>query len=96
MPRFTERADMQTLPVIPLRGLVAFPSIPLSFEIERDISVAACDAATESGSAVLLVTQRDISCTDPTKDDVFDVGCVARIKHCTQRIRTQQRTRWTL
>ncbi len=89
MPRFTERADMQTLPVIPLRGLVAFPSIPLSFEIERDISVAACDAATESGSAVLLVTQRDISCTDPTKDDVFDVGCVARIK---QSVRTPEDT----
>ena len=47
MPKYIEKAEKLTLPVIPTRGLVAFPSIPLNFEVERDFSVAAIDAARE-------------------------------------------------
>ena len=75
---------MMTLPVIPLRGIVAFPSIPISFEIERPVSVAACEAATNGDMTVLLVTQSDIACEDPARRDVYDVGCVARIKQCVK------------
>ncbi len=84
MPKYTEKAKMMTLPVIPLRGIVAFPSIPISFEIERPISIAACDAATNGDMTVLLVTQTDIACEDPKRRDVYDVGCVARIKQCVK------------
>ncbi len=85
MSRFTERAELLTLPVIPLRGLVAFPSIPLSFEIERKVSVAAYDKAMDTDATVMLAAQRDVFCDDPSRKDLFDVGCVARIK---QSVRT--------
>lgn len=84
MSKYTEKAKMMTLPVIPLRGIVAFPSIPISFEIERPVSVAACEAATNGDMTVLLVTQSDIACEDPARRDVYDVGCVARIKQCVK------------
>ncbi len=87
MPKYTEKAELISLPVIPLRGLVAFPSIPLSFEIEREASVAACDAALEDDAVVFLVTQRDVSCDDPSRADVYGVGCVAKIK---QSVRTPE------
>ncbi len=80
MPKYTEKAEIMTLPVIPLRGIVAFPSIPLSFEIERSFSVAACEAAVSGDMLVLLVTQKETATEDPDRDDVFDIGCVARIK----------------
>lgn len=82
MSTYTEKAKMMTLPVIPMRGIVAFPSIPISFEIERPVSIAACEAATEGDMTVLLVTQNDIVCENPTRGDMYDVGCVARIKQC--------------
>ncbi len=75
---------MMTLPVIPLRGIVAFPSIPISFEIERPVSIAACDAATNGDMHVLLVAQKDIACENPHRRDVYDIGCVARIKQCVK------------
>lgn len=84
MSKYTEKAKMMTLPVIPLRGIVAFPSIPISFEIERPVSLAACDAATDGDMTVLLVTQSDIACENPGRRDVYDVGCVARIKQCVK------------
>lgn len=80
MARLIEKAEKLTLPVIPLRGLVAFPSIPLNFELERTISKNACAAATSGDMLAFLVTQRDIQTESPEKKDLFDVGCVVRIK----------------
>lgn len=82
MSTYTEKAKMMTLPVIPMRGIVAFPSIPISFEIERPVSIAACDAATNGDMTVFLLTQADISSENPSRRDMYDVGCVARIKQC--------------
>ena len=78
---------MISLPVIPLRGLVAFPSVPLSFEIEREASVAACEAALAGDATVFLVAQRDIACSEPSREDVYEIGCVAKIK---QSVRTPE------
>ena len=87
MPKYIEKADIMTLPVIPLRGVVAFPLIPVSFEIDRDISKAACNAAEEGDACVLLVTQTDIGCEHPKRSDVYRIGCAARIK---QSLRTPE------
>ncbi|MBQ2729476.1 MAG: endopeptidase La [Clostridia bacterium] len=80
MPRYIEKAEKITLPVIPTRGLVAFPSVPLSFEIEREVSHAALEAAKDTDMYVLLLCQKNIDCEAPTPNDLFDVGCVCRIK----------------
>ncbi len=80
MPKYTEKAEIMSLPVIPMRGIVAFPSIPISFEIERSFSVAACEEALDGDMLVLLVAQRDTACDNPGREDMYDVGCVARIK----------------
>ncbi len=80
MARLIEKAEKLTLPVIPLRGLVAFPALPMNFELERSISKKACQAATKGDMYAFLVTQRDIRVEDPTRDDLYDVGCVVRIK----------------
>ena len=87
MPRYTEKAETLSLPVIPLRGLVAFPSVPLSFEIEREMSIAACSAALAEDAVVLLITQRDVSVDEPSVEDVYEVGCAAKIK---QSVRTPE------
>ena len=63
MPRYIEKVDKMTVPVIPTRGLVAFPSMPLNFELEREISICAAEAAVQSDMYVLLLCQKDLNCS---------------------------------
>lgn len=81
MARTIEKAEKLTLPVIPLRGLVAFPSMPINFELQRDISIKALETALERDMYIFLVTQKDISVDSPAPSDLYKTGCVAKIKH---------------
>ncbi|MDD4797077.1 MAG: LON peptidase substrate-binding domain-containing protein, partial [Eubacteriales bacterium] len=74
------------IPMIPLRGTSIFPHMVLSFEVGRERSIAAVDAAVEQDSEVFLVTQRDVNCEEPAQDDLYAVGVLAHIK---QVLRTQ-------
>lgn len=85
MARFIEKVEKLTLPVIPLRGMVAFPSVPLNFELERDMSKKACDAALAADMYVFLVAQKDLRCEDPGRSDLYTVGCVAKIKQTLKK-----------
>ena len=80
MPRFIEKIEKMTLPVIPLRGQVAFPSIPFNFELAREISISACDFATDAGTHIFLVGQKDISIESPEAKDLYTVGTVCKIR----------------
>lgn len=80
MPRYIEKVESLTLPVIPLRGVVAFPSIPVNFELEREISKKACQAALASNMLVFLLTQKDTAVDEPSDNDFYKTGCVAQIK----------------
>ena len=71
-----------TLPVIPLRGLVAFPGVQLNIEVMRTLSLKAFTAAaTVYNAKVLLVAQKDIGVEDPKESDLYKIGVVAEIKH---------------
>ncbi len=85
MPKIIEKVESMTLPMIPLRGIVSFPSLPINFEVERDISKAACRKATETDSIVLLLTQKDIAVENPEEGDFYKTGCVARIKQAVEK-----------
>ena len=76
-----ERVEKMTMPVIPLRGIVAFPGMPVTFELQRDISIKACEASLERDMYIFLITQQDIGVEMPTPDDLYRTGCVAKIKH---------------
>lgn len=69
-----------TIPAISLRGLVVFPSMVLHFDVGRDRSVNALKAAAGSDGLIFLVAQKDPAETDPSPDDIFDVGVVGQIK----------------
>ncbi len=74
--------ELITLPVLPLRGLVAFPAVQLSVEIIRPVSLKAFTAAaTMHDAKIILVTQRDIGTDEPKGDDLFSIGVLAEIKH---------------
>jgi len=80
MSRYIETAEKNTLPVIALQGIVAFPGIALSFEATDEASCRAAEAAFESDSNVLLLTLKDNDDDKITPDSFFKVGTVAKIK----------------
>ena len=67
-------------PLVALRGISLFPGMLLSFDVERKASIAAFDAAMEADQSVFLVAQRDASIEEPTKDDLFAIGTVGRVR----------------
>ena len=75
------------LPCIAMRGVVAFPKIPVNLEIGRSASKRACDVALGADGLVMLVCQRDSFIEEPSKDDVYTVGVTAKIK---QLVKTEE------
>jgi ATP-dependent Lon protease len=80
-----------SLPLLPLRGIVAFPAVQMNIEIARPSSLKAFTAAASSisNARVLLTTQKDISVEAPKEDDLYKIGVLAEIKHV---VRTPQGT----
>ncbi|MBR2023547.1 MAG: endopeptidase La [Clostridia bacterium] len=73
------------LPVIPLRGKVAFPQVAITFEIGRERTVNATKRAMQTtNSLVFIVTQKDTEQEDVQGSDLFSVGCVAKIKQASR------------
>ena len=68
------------LPMIPLRGLIAFPLNTLHFDAGREISIKALEAAVASKSDLFLVPQEDADVSNPTIKDLAPVGTVCKIK----------------
>ena len=55
-----------------LRNIVIMPSSNVSFDVERDFSKKALDAAMKDGGEILLVAQIDPGVDKPGIDDLFD------------------------
>ena len=68
--------------VLPLRDIVVFPQMVVPLFVGREKSLSALRNVTSSEKAnkeLLLVAQRDAGIEDPSSDDLFDVGTVARV-----------------
>ncbi len=90
MSKYIEKAEPQSLPLVVLRGAVAFPGILINCDVDDDSfhSAAAAQAAATTGEYVVLASMQDISEPDSGEPDItklYPVGTVARIK---QLIRT--------
>ena len=70
---------VKNLPVVPLRGIVALPHALLSFDVGRNISIAAVEAATQVDGCLLLVAQRDPKQVKIEHKDLYEYGAVCRI-----------------
>ena len=68
------------MPIIALRGLTVFPNVLIHFEVAREASVKALEAAMTAGSPVFLVGQKDIAVDEPGLDDLYQVGTISSIR----------------
>ena len=71
---------MIKIAAIALRGMTILPGMVAHFDISRDKSIKAVEAAMNNNQRIFLVTQRDAEVDTPKMADLFEVGIVAEIK----------------
>ena len=76
----TIHEEYLTLPVLPLRGLTAFPEMLIHFDVGRLMSIKALEAAMKNGQQIFLTAQRDLTTDVPEPADLFEVGTVCIVK----------------
>jgi ATP-dependent Lon protease len=67
------------LPLLPLRDVVIFPYMTVPLLVGRVPSVNAIEEAVASDRMIFVATQKRPEITDPTRDELYRVGCVARV-----------------
>lgn len=80
MAKYIEKIEQITLPVIALKGAVAFPGVTLSFELSDELCIHAAEAAFETDSPILICSVSDLSAEKITPSALFRVGAVSKIK----------------
>ena len=72
--------ETKLMPLLPLRGVTAFPNVLLGFDVERPISVAALNAALGENQEIVLVTQSDIAANLPHANELYAIGTVCNVR----------------
>ncbi len=68
------------LPVLPIRNAVLFPGAVAPFDVGREKSVALVeDVDNLPGPVIAIFAQRDPQTDDPGYEDLYHVGCAARV-----------------
>ena len=80
MPNYIEKAESMTLPVVVLKGIVAFPSIPLNFEVNNESDMEVLRNAAQTSTAVLLLAAKEIQDPPYQPEGLYRVGTVAKVK----------------
>ena len=88
MPAYIEKAEPVTLPVIALRGTVAFPQMTINFEAGDESAATAAKAAAASSSFLFLTSYNEyLEGGEELEFPYYRFGTVVRIK---QMIRTPE------
>ncbi|MFE3576245.1 endopeptidase La [Lysinibacillus sp. NPDC059133] len=68
------------VPLLPLRGLLVYPSMVLHIDVGRNRSVAALEQAMLEDQLILLVTQKEMHDEQPDEQDLYAIGTMAYVK----------------
>ena len=69
----------EVLPVLALKNTVLFPGVVIPITVGRDKSIRAIQKAYDHHRMVAVLSQRDSKIENPTGEDLFKVGTLARI-----------------
>jgi ATP-dependent Lon protease len=74
------KEEERILPLLPLRGLLVYPNMVLHLDVGRERSVKALEQAMVDDDTILLATQNEVQLEEPTPDDIYKMGTVARVR----------------
>ncbi len=77
----SDEHEKNKIPLLPLRGLLVYPSMVLHLDVGREKSVKALDhAMVKEDSLILLSSQEDVQIEDPMKDDIYSIGTISKVR----------------
>src|SRR5688500_8527865 len=81
MEEYSDRTpvDIVRLPMVPIRDVVIFPFTKVAFKIGRPGSVRALEMALASDRTIFLSTQHDATVDEPSPEQIYRVGTIARM-----------------
>src|SRR5712691_9028749 len=81
MEEYSDRtpADIARYPMVPIRDVVIFPFTKVAFKIGRPGSIRALEMALASDRTIFLSTQHDATVDEPSPEQIYAVGTIARI-----------------
>jgi ATP-dependent Lon protease len=68
-----------TLPILPLKNTVLFPGVVVPITAGRDKSIQLLNDANNGSKVIGVVAQKDENVENPTGEDIYHTGVVARI-----------------
>jgi len=73
--------NRKTIPLLPLRGLLVYPSMVIHLDVGREKSVKALDQAMlTDDSMILLSTQEEVQIEDPKSESIYRIGTVSKVR----------------
>src|SRR6201988_256492 len=81
MEEYSDRtpSDVAWYPMVPIRDVVIFPFTKVAFKIGRSGSVRALEKALAADRTSFLSTQHDATVDEPSPEQIYRVGTIARI-----------------
>ncbi|MGE6259587.1 endopeptidase La [Heyndrickxia sporothermodurans] len=77
---FLTKKKEHTIPLLPLRGLLVYPTMVLHLDVGREHSVQALEQAMMNDHIIFLTTQKDDSINEPVEEDLYKMGTLTRVK----------------
>ena len=79
------------VPILPLRGTVAYPDLIVPLVVGREKSIRLVDEAMSKDRLIGILTQKNPDIEDPEIDDLYTVGTVATIMKMVKMVDGSQR-----
>lgn len=79
------------LPILPLRGTVAYPDLVMPLIVGREKSIRLVDEAMGKDKMIAIITQKNPDIEDPNPEDLYTIGTVATIMKMVKMVDGSQR-----
>ncbi|MBU7318966.1 endopeptidase La [Paenibacillus oleatilyticus] len=76
----TSKQKLRRLPLLPLRGLLVYPSMVLHLDVGREKSVRALEKAMVEDSMILLCSQSEVNIEEPKTEDIYRIGTISKVR----------------
>lgn len=70
----------RVIPLLPLRGILVYPTMVLHLDVGREKSVKALEQAMVDDHLILLATQEEVQIDEPSEDQIYRIGTIANVK----------------
>lgn len=77
---FVLGVEYEKIPLLPLRGVIIYPTMLLHIDVSRERSIAAIEQSFNDDTYLFLATQFNFDVDDPEPNDLYQLGTLAKVK----------------